>query len=351
MQSDQRIEEVPRIQPAATVGHAGRGCVRGRYRGHVGGQRVSRRGRGCSGPDWLRAVGKTWRWGRWLAGAVALAVFGWLVAAIGGNPHLDWRQVGHYLFDQKILDGALVTIEISVLATALGLALGVLLAVMRLAHNPVLRWLASFYIWFFRGTPLLVQLIFWYNLAFLFPYLVLKIPFTEIGMKWDTNQVMTGFTTALLGLGLNLAAYFAETVRAGIQAVDRGQTEAALALGMTPTTRMRVIVLPQALRIIIPPTGNEFISMLKTTSLVYVVAGNDLMTNASQIYKSNNLIMELLIVASAWYMLMTAVATLLQSRLERRFGSDAVRLVRKRGLATRLLTQQTSPPVKEAVTQ
>ncbi|MDJ0318809.1 amino acid ABC transporter permease [Arthrobacter antibioticus] len=147
---------------------------------------------------------------------------------------------------------------------------------------------------------------------------------------------MTGFTSALLGLGLNLAAYFAETVRAGIQAIDAGQSEAALALGMTPGKRMRKIVLPQALRIIIPPTGNEFISMLKTTSLVYVVAGNDLMTNASQIYKQNNLIMELLIVASIWYMVMTAIATFFQSKLEKRFGSEAVRLVRRPSMLQRI---------------
>jgi polar amino acid transport system permease protein len=275
------------------------------------------------------SVARPRHWGRLLAGTGAVLVFGWLVLLLVANPNLDWSAVGRYLFDGQILAGILVTLEISVLATAIGLSLGVLLAVMRLAHNPVLRRLATLYIWFFRGTPLLVQLIFWYNLAFLFPVLVLKVPFTSVGVKWDTNEVMTGFTAAMLGLGLNLAAYFAETVRAGIQAVDRGQTEAAYALGMTPAKRMRVVVLPQALRIIIPPTGNEFISMLKTTSLVYVVAGHDLMTNASQIYKSNNLIMELLIVASLWYMLMTAVATFLQGRLERRFGSDAVRLVRK----------------------
>jgi polar amino acid transport system permease protein len=288
-------------------------------------------------------VERTWHWGRWVAGAVAIAVFGWLAALILVNPNLDWSVVVSYLFHPNILSGVLVTIEISILATIIGLVLGVLLAVMRLAHNPVLRWLSTLYIWFFRGTPVLVQLIFWYNLAFLFPELVLKVPFTMIGLKWDTNEVMTGFTSAMLGLGLNLAAYFAETVRAGIQAVDRGQTEAAYALGMTPAKRMRVIVLPQALRIIIPPTGNEFISMLKTTSLVYVVAGHDLMTNASQIYKNNNMIMELLIVASLWYMLMTAIATLLQGRLEKRFGSDAVRLVRGGGLAARVLPRQPKP--------
>jgi len=153
---------------------------------------------------------------------------------------------------------------------------------------------------------------------------------------------MNGFTAALLGLGLNLAAYFAETVRAGIQAVDKGQSEAAYSLGMTPAKRMLVVVLPQALRIIIPPTGNEFISMLKTTSLVYVVAGNDLMTNASQIYKQNNLIMELLIVASLWYMLMTAIATFLQGKLEKRYGAEAVRLVRGASVAQRLLLGTTT---------
>ncbi|WP_347350658.1 amino acid ABC transporter permease [Intrasporangium sp.] len=285
-------------------------------------------------------VARTWHWQRWIAGAVAVLVVAWIAWLVIDNPRLDWSQVGHYLFDGKILSGVWVTIEISILATVLGLVLGVVLAVMKLSHNPVLRGISTGYIGFFRGTPVLVQMIFWYNLAFLFPHLVVKIPFTQIGLIWDTNNVMTGFSAALLGLGLNLAAYFAETVRAGIQAVDAGQTEAAYALGMTPSKRMRVIVLPQALRIIIPPTGNEFISMLKTTSLVYVVAGHDLMTNASQIYKQNNLIIELLIVASLWYMLMTAIATFLQSRLERRYGSDAVRLVRKGGLASKLLGRQ-----------
>ncbi|MGP3934690.1 MULTISPECIES: amino acid ABC transporter permease [unclassified Nonomuraea] len=287
-------------------------------------------------------VARTLHWGRWVGAAAALAVAGWLAYLVVVNPRLDWSKVAEYLLDDRILAGVWVTIEISVVATALGLVLGVLIAIMRLSYNPVLSGLAGGYIWFFRGTPVLVQLIFWYNLAYLFPELVLKIPFTMIGLKWDTNEVMTGFTSAMLGLGLNLAAYFAETVRAGIQAVDKGQTEAAYALGMTPGKRMRVIVLPQALRIIIPPTGNEFISMLKTTSLVYVVAGHDLMTNASQIYKANNLIMELLIVASLWYMLMTAVATFLQGRLERRFGSDAVRLVRGGGLAARVLPKATA---------
>ncbi|UUZ59705.1 ABC transporter permease subunit [Nocardioides sp. B-3] len=145
-----------------------------------------------------------WHLRRWLAGLIALAVAGRLVWAIVANPRPDWHEVGRYLFADKILEGVLVTLQISVPATVIGLSLGVLLAVMRLADNPVLQWLATLYIWFFRGTPLLVQLIFWYNLAFLFPDLVLRVPFTGIGMKWDTNELMTGFTAAMLGLGLNL---------------------------------------------------------------------------------------------------------------------------------------------------
>ncbi|NUR84483.1 MAG: amino acid ABC transporter permease, partial [Nonomuraea sp.] len=196
-------------------------------------------------------VARTRHWGRLVGAAVVTLVVGWLAYLVVVNPRLDWGKVAGYLFNDRILAGVWVTIEISVLATVLGLVLGVVVAILRLSHNPVLSGLATLYIWFFRGTPVLVQLIFWYNLAFLFPELVLKVPFTMIGVKWDTNEVMTGFTSAMLGLGLNLAAYFAETVRAGIQAVDHGQTEAAYALGMTPAKRMRVIVLPQALRIII----------------------------------------------------------------------------------------------------
>lgn len=287
-------------------------------------------------------------WGRWAIGTIAVAAVGWLIYAIVFNENIRWNRVFEYLFATKILDGVVVTIWISILATVLGLGLGVVLAVMKLTANPVLQWLATLYIWFFRGTPVLVQLIFWYNLAFLFPFITLRVPFTNTGLQWDTNVVMSGFVAAMLGLGLNLAAYFAETVRAGIQAVDRGQTEAALAGGMTSMQTMRIIVLPQALRIIIPPTGNEFISMLKTTSLIVVVAGNDLMTNASQIYKQNNLIMELLIVASIWYMVLTAIATVLQSRLERYFGADAVRLVRGPGFAQTLWKKSPQPQTATA---
>ncbi|MBN9613692.1 MAG: amino acid ABC transporter permease [Actinobacteria bacterium] len=300
--------------------------------------RIARRSAPFRGADGaVIPIAREWHPQRWIVGALAVAFVAWAVSILVFNPNIRWNRVWEYLFSARILEGVVVTIWVSIAATLLGLVLGVVLAVMKLSQNPVLRYIAEGYIWFFRGTPVLVQLIFWFNLAFLLPYLTLQIPFTDIGMRWDTNAVISGSVAALLGLGLNLAAYFAETVRAGIQAVDRGQTEAALAGGMTRAKTMRLIVLPQALRIIIPPTGNEFISMLKTTSLIVVVAGNDLMTKASQIYKQNNLIIELLIVASIWYMFMTAIATYLQSLLEKRFGQDRVRLVRDETFAQQLV--------------
>ena len=283
------------------------------------------------------AIAPTIHWQRWVVGAIAIAAVLWALSILIFNPNIRWSRVWEYLFSPTILEGVVVTIWVSIAATILGLVTGVILAVMKISQNPVLRWIAEGYIWFFRGTPVLVQLIFWFNLAFLLPFITLKIPFTNIGKRWDTNALISGSVAALLGLGLNLAAYFAETVRAGIQAVDQGQREAALAGGMTSSQTMRLIVLPQALRIIIPPTGNEFISMLKTTSLIVVVAGNDLMTNASRIYKQNNLIIELLIVASLWYMLMTAIATYLQSLLEKRFGQDRVRMIRGEGFSQKMI--------------
>lgn len=252
---------------------------------------------------------------RWVVAAVLALLVVWFVQTLITSPNIYWSEVWWYLFEYSIWEGIGVTLALAALSTVIGFVLGVVLAVMRLSKNPVAVGIATLYIWFFRGTPVLVQLIFWYNLAFLFP----RIEFFGVG--WSTNQVMTGFTAALLGLGLNLAAYSAEVVRAGVQAVDTGQTEAAMTIGMRRLQALRVVVMPQALRVIIPPIGNEFISMLKTTSLVYVVAGADLMTKASQIYKINNEVIELLIVASIWYMVMTALATVGQSMLEAKFGT------------------------------
>jgi polar amino acid transport system permease protein len=185
---------------------------------------------------------------------------------------------------------------------------------MRLSTNPVLSAFASLYIWFFRGTPLLVQIIFWFNIQ-------LFIPSIDIGsFHLDTNAIVTAFVAALLALSLNETAYMAEIMRGGMLAVDSGQQEAAKALGYTPTQAMVRIIFPQALRVIIPPIGNQTISMLKTTSLVSVVAAQDLLTRAQNIYARNFLIIELLIVASIWYLVMTTVASLIQYAIERRLG-------------------------------
>lgn len=287
-------------------------------------------------------------WGRIIVGALAVLFVAWVLSLFVFNDHIKWEEVAHYFFYRTILTGIANTLWISVVATLVGLVLGVVLAIMKLSHNPVLRIIADCYLWFFRGTPVLVQLIFWFNLAFLLPYIILKIPFTMIGVFWETNALIGPTEAAILGLGLNMAAYFAETVRAGIQAVDTGQTEAALAGGLTRRQTMRLVVLPQALRIIIPPTANEFISMLKTTSLVMVVAGHDLMTNAAIIYKQNNLIIELLIVVSIWYMIMTAIATYLQSLLEKRFGKDRVRSARGATWAQKLRDRLSKGPAAPA---
>jgi polar amino acid transport system permease protein len=190
---------------------------------------------------------------------------------------------------------------------------------MRMSSNPVTSTVAWVYIWFFRGTPVLVQLLLWYNIALVFP--ILNLGF----YKDEMNQVMTPVLTALLGLGLNEAAYMSEIVRAGIQSVDEGQTEASHALGMTQGKTLRRVVLPQAMRVIIPPTGNEFINMLKTSSLVSVVQYSELLRATSDIGISSNAIMEMYFVASIWYLVLTSVFSVGQFYLERRYARGSLR--------------------------
>jgi polar amino acid transport system permease protein len=202
----------------------------------------------------------------------------------------------------------------------LGLVLGVLFAVMRLSKNPVTGAVAWLYIWFFRGTPVYVQLLMWFNLALIFQYLNLGPIY-----KNEMVDVMTPFVVALLGLGLNEGAYMAEIVRAGIQSVDEGQTEASHALGMTAGQTMRRVVLPQAMRVIIPPTGNEFINMLKTSSLVSAVQYVELLRATSNIGSTSGAVMEMLFVASVWYLILTSIFSVGQYYLERRYARGSLR--------------------------
>jgi polar amino acid transport system permease protein len=275
-------------------------------------------------PEDIRAV-PVRRPGRWLAAVIVLLVAAALIRSVATNSRFEWSVIGEFLFDHRILHGAVVTIELTVIAMAIGIVLGVLLAVMRLSLNPLVSGASWLYIWFFRGTPVLVQLLFWYNIAALYPKIALGIPFGPSFIHADANTLITPFTAAILGLGLNEGAYMAEIVRAGIISVDEGQADAAQSLGMTRLQTMRRIVLPQAMRVIIPPTGNETISMLKSSSLASVIVVTELLYAAQLIYSVNFKTIQLLIVASIWYIVCTSVLYVGQFYLERHYGRGASR--------------------------
>jgi polar amino acid transport system permease protein len=258
-----------------------------------------------------------------VAAAIVLVVVVAVIRSVATNPNFQWGVVGEYLFDGRILHGLRVTIELTVIAMAIGIVLGVLLAIMRLSPNWLVSSASSFYIWFFRGTPVLVQLLFWYNVAALYPKVALGIPFGPAFIHADANTLITPFTAAILGLGLNEGAYMAEIVRAGIISVDPGQADAAQSLGMTRLQTMRRIVLPQAMRVIIPPTGNETISMLKTSSLASVIVVTELLYASQLIYSVNFKTIPLLIAASFWYITCTSVLYVGQYYLERYYGRGA----------------------------
>jgi polar amino acid transport system permease protein len=259
-------------------------------------------------------------WGRWIAAAIALLIVASLVRSAITNDRFEWDVVGQYLFDRRVLEGVLLTLELTLLAMLIGIALGVVLALMRLSQNPVLTAVSGFYIWFFRGTPVLVQILILFNIAALYPTIDLGIPFGPSFIHIDSTNLITPFFAGLVALGLNEGAYMAEVVRAGIISVDRGQFDAGKALGMGERRMMRRIILPQAMRVIIPPTGNEAISMLKNSSLVYVIAVSDLLYSVTLIYSVNYKTIQLLIVASIWYLAATTVFSIGQYYLERRYG-------------------------------
>jgi polar amino acid transport system permease protein len=258
--------------------------------------------------------------GRWIGGTIVLALVALAVRSIVVNPNFQWDVVGPYLFDTRIATALLTTLRLTLFSMIIGVVGGVVLAVMRLSPNPVLSGAAGIYVWLFRGTPLITQLIFWANLGALYPSFGLGIPFGPEFVTWQTTVAINAATAAVLGLGLNEAAYMAEIVRAGISSVDEGQTEAAGALGMTRGKTLTRIILPQAMRVIIPPTGNQVISMLKTTSLVVVIGYTELMVVVQQIYAQNYKVIPLLIVAAIWYLVCTSVLTVFQSWIERKYS-------------------------------
>ena len=273
--------------------------------------------------------------GRWVASAVILVLAAMLINTMffshvtrGGvrEGRYQWGVVGKYLFAAPIFRGIVVTLELTVIAMVVGIVFGIVLAVMRLSPNWLLSGSAWIYIWFFRGTPVLVQIIFWYEgISYLYPHLGFGIPFATPFVNVNANVLVTSFTAGALGLSFNEGAYMAEIVRAGIISVDEGQTEAAQSLGMAKFQTMRRIVLPQAMRVIIPPTGNETISMLKTTSLVYAIALADLFTAATNISNTNYEVVPLLLVASLWYLFFTSLLTIGQYYVERYYARGSTR--------------------------
>lgn len=267
---------------------------------------------------------------RWVAVAVLVAYGAEAIVFAVTNSQLRWDLVGGYLFEESILRGLWMTVKLTVFAMLVGIVLGAVLAVMRLSDNPVFRAVAGGYIWLFRGTPILVQLLFWFFLGSVLPTISVGVPFGPDLGSWPTNTIITQFAAAILGLGLNEAAYMAEIVRAGIGSVDEGQTEAAEALGMSPLTTYRRVVLPQAARLIVPPTANQTISMLKLTSLVLVIGLPELTTTAQVIYGRNLQQIPLLIVASIWYLVLTTILTIIQARLEKRMSRGVSRSETKR---------------------
>ncbi|MER5350846.1 amino acid ABC transporter permease [Kitasatospora sp. NPDC002551] len=263
--------------------------------------------------------------GRWAGAAVIVVLAAMLLHALIFNPAFQWDVVKDTLQNEQILRGIVVTLELTVLSMLMGVAGGVLLAIMRLSPNPLLSGTAWFYIWIFRGTPVLVQLVFWNFLGALWPKLSIGIPFGPELWSESTNTLIPTFTAALLGLGLNEAAYMAEIVRGGIQSVDEGQSEAAHALGMSRAATLRRIVLPQAMRVIIPPTGNETISMLKTTSLVQVISLSELFTAGHDIYSRTFQTIPVLVAVSIYYLIMTSILTVGQYYIERHYARGANR--------------------------
>lgn len=261
--------------------------------------------------------------GWWVTTLLFAAVVLWVVATVATNPKMKWDIVGEYFFSPNVLAGLGRTLQLTVVAMFAGVLGGVLLAVMQLSPVGFLVWLSRVYVWMMRGTPLLVQIIFWYNIAAVFP----TISFFGL-VERDVNDLISPFTAVILALALNEAAYMAEIVRGGLLAVDSGQTEAARALGLTHGLTLRRIVLPQAARVIIPPTGNQVISMLKSTALVSVASIPELLYSVQIIYNNNFQTIPLLVVASIWYLIVTSFLYVVQYYVERRFSRGARRAPR-----------------------
>jgi len=258
--------------------------------------------------------GKPVRWGQLATGSIAILMLALMTLAIGRNQSVQWSEIPRYMIDPVILGGVILTLELTAGAMVAGIIIGCLVAVMATRQNIVLKAIAVAFVWWFRGVPLIVQIFFWFNIALFVP---------EIGFgSWSVsvNDIVTPAFAGFLALGLHEAANMSEIIRSGLTAVDRGQREAASSLGLRPLQTLRTVVLPQAIRLIVPPTGNQAIGMLKASAIVSVIGMQDLLTQAQAIYARNFLVIELLCVASLWYLGITTIASIGQHYLERKLA-------------------------------
>jgi len=274
--------------------------------------------------DDLKIVGKRY-YGRWLSALVVLLCVVAMAHSMINNPRFEWQVIAENFTAPSILQGVLMTLQLTAISVVLGFAFGTVLALMRLSSNPVLAAVSWAYTWFFRGVPMLVQLFLWYNIAALYPRIALSIP--GLGELWSaqSNALVSPFSAAVIALVMHQSAYAAEIVRAGIQSVGNGQIEAARALGYRPAQIFRHTVLPQAMRAIMPPAGNEIIGQLKTTAVVSVISLQDVLFSAQIIYQRTYEVIPLLLVATLWYLLMTSVLSVGQYYVERYFGRGVTR--------------------------
>jgi polar amino acid transport system permease protein len=283
--------------------------------------------------------------GRWVATAVVAVLLAMVGHSLFTNPRWEWDIVASYFTERSIVRGVVTTIELTLITAALGFALGTVLALMRLSRSPLLQAVSWGYTWVFRSVPLILQLLLWYNLAYLYRKLGFGIPFGPEFVQVDTLSLIDKFGAAVLGLGLHQAAYSAEIVRAGILSVDQGQLEAAASLGIPRRRQTTRIVLPQAMRTIVPTAVNEVIGLFKGTSIVYVLALGELFYTVSVIYGRTQRVLPMLVVAALWYIVLTTVVTVLQYYVERFYARGAVRtlpptpLQRLRGNLTAGLTR------------
>lgn len=262
---------------------------------------------------------------RWVVSAVALILLAQFVHGLATNPGWDWPTFAQYITAKSVLSALRVTLELTLWGTALGFLLGTALAVARLSNNPVLRVISWVYIWAFRSIPLIVQLLFWFNIAYLYQTLSVGIPFGPALFTFEVNGVISGFTAAVIGLALHQAAYSAEIIRAGFISVDAGQLEAAAALGIPRLRQFRTVVVPQAMRSILPNATNEVISLFKGTSIVSVMAIAELFYQVQVIYGRNGRVVPLLMVATVWYIVLTTVLSVAQYYIERHYAKGAHR--------------------------